>query len=81
MRLTVNGNDVRLVVEDDGVGGATPRAGHYGLHTMRERAERIDADLEVDARHDGGTVVTLRSRPTVTTTKGAPRHDQRLARR
>jgi len=81
VRLTANGNDVRLVVEDDGVGGAIPRAGHYGLHTMRERAERIDADLEVDARHDGGTVVTLRSRPTVTTTKGATRHDQRLARR
>lgn len=79
--LTVNGNDVRLVVEDDGVGGAIPRAGHYGLHTMRERAERIDADLAVDVRHDGGTVVTLRSRPTVTTTKGATRHDQRLARR
>ena len=78
--LTVNGTDVRLVVEDDGVGGAAPRTGHYGLHTMRERAERIGANLEVGARHDGGTVVTLCTRPTVTNPKGA-RHDQPLARR
>ena len=68
--LTLNGPDVRLVVEDDGVGGASPRAGHFGLHTMRERAERIGADLEVGARHDGGTVVTLRSRPADTNTMG-----------
>jgi signal transduction histidine kinase len=80
VRLTVAEGDVRLVVEDDGVGGASPRAGHFGLHTMRERAARIDADLEVGARHDGGTVVTLRSRPTATTTLGA-RDDRHLARR
>ena len=69
--LTVNGTDVRLVVEDDGVGGRRPRTGHYGLHTMRERAERIDADLEVGTRHDGGTVVTLRSRRTATDNEGS----------
>ena len=80
VRLTVAEGEVRLVVEDDGIGGASPRAGHYGLHTMRERAARIDADLEFGIRHDGGTIVTLRSRPTATTMLGA-QDDQRLARR
>ncbi len=61
--LSTDGTDVRLTVEDDGVGSAAPRPGHYGLHTMRERARRINADLEVGVRHDGGTVVTLQSRP------------------
>ena len=65
MSLTVNGTDVWLVVEDDGVGGAKPRTGHYGLHTMRERAERINADLKIGGRRDGGTVVTLCSRPII----------------
>ncbi|MFC4785182.1 sensor histidine kinase [Nocardioides sp. MAHUQ-72] len=78
--LTVNDTGVRLVVEDDGIGGATPRVGHFGLHTMCERATRIDAELQVGTRRDGGTVVTLRSRPSGTTTRGA-QHDQRLARR
>lgn len=81
VRLAVNGDDVCLVVEDDGVGGASPRTGHYGLETMQERAQRVNADLEVAARNDGGTVVTLRSRSAVTITEGTPRHVQRLARR
>jgi signal transduction histidine kinase len=80
--LTVNGTDVRLVVEDDGIGGASPRTGHYGLHTMRERAERIGADLEVCPRRDGGTVVALVSRPVATDRKGADTNDHHhLARR
>lgn len=80
VRLRVLGSEVQLVVEDDGVGGATQRVGHYGMHTMRERADRLGADLEIAPRQDGGTVVTLRSRPAVTNTMGA-HHDQRLARR
>ena len=80
--LATDGTDVRLVVEDDGIGHAAARAGHYGLHTMRERAERIAADLEIGERQDGGTVVTLRSRTSVTTTKEEERDgDPRLARR
>jgi signal transduction histidine kinase len=79
--LATNGTDVRLVVEDDGVGGAAPRAGHYGLHTMRERAERIGADLDLGTRPDGGTVVTIRSRSAALTPKGTDHEPQRLARR
>lgn len=63
VRLTVHGTSVDLVVEDDGVGGASARPGHYGLHTMSERAQRIDAELDVVARHGGGTAVTLATRP------------------
>ena len=51
-----------LRVEDDGVGNAVPREQHYGLHTMRERAEHIGATLEVTDRPGGGTVVELSSR-------------------
>ncbi|MDQ4052032.1 MAG: sensor histidine kinase [Actinomycetota bacterium] len=80
--LTTDGTDVRLVVEDDGIGHAGAVPGHYGLHTMRERAERIAADLEIGERPDGGTVVALRSRTPVPTTKEAERDgDHRLARR
>jgi len=80
--LTVSGTDFRLVIADDGIGGASPRAGHYGLHTMRERGQRIDAELEVGTRPDGGTVVTLQSRRSTTSLKGTDRHEHhRLARR
>ncbi len=81
--LTTDGEEIRLVVEDDGVGRTVPRQGHYGLHTMRERAERVGADLAIEARQDGGTTVTLRSLPTrtVLTVEEGNHRDQRLARR
>lgn len=61
-----DGTHLRLEVVDDGVGNAGPREHHWGLQTMRERAERVGARLEVTPRHDGGTVVSLRSSSTVT---------------
>lgn len=92
VRLTTCDDGFTLVVEDDGVGQAAPRPGHYGLHTMAERAERMTAVLTIEARHDGGTVVTVCSRhaaartiPTTGTTvnqiQGEHDDDQRLARR
>ncbi|QIX27812.1 sensor histidine kinase [Nocardioides sp. JQ2195] len=60
--LTSDGKCVRLVIEDDGIGAATARPGHYGMHTMRERADRIGANFSVTSRADGGTVVTVQSR-------------------
>ncbi|WP_371867885.1 type IV pili methyl-accepting chemotaxis transducer N-terminal domain-containing protein [Pseudoduganella rivuli] len=57
--------DFELSIEDDGV-GFDPAAlqsqgdGHVGLHIMRERAQRIDAQLSVDSRPGGGTRVALR---------------------
>jgi signal transduction histidine kinase len=80
--LATDGADVRLVVEDDGIGHARSRAGHVGLHTMRERAERIAAELRIGERQDGGTVVALRSRTSASTVKEGERDgDHRLARR
>jgi signal transduction histidine kinase len=58
--LTTDEHEVRLVVEDDGTGSVAPRAGHYGLQGMRERAELVGATLEIGVRPDGGTAVTLR---------------------
>ncbi|NPC43539.1 sensor histidine kinase [Nocardioides sp. zg-1230] len=60
-----DGTMLQLEVEDDGVGNAGPREHHWGLQTMRERAEGVGARLDVCPRQDGGTVVSLRS--TVTT--------------
>lgn len=55
------GRQLRLAVEDDGVGfdpAAVPR-GHLGLVGMQQRAERIGAELEVGSRADRGTRVRL----------------------
>lgn len=68
--------NVWLTFETDGVGfhlslandadaSITPqsRVGHYGLQTMRERAARVNASLELRARPEGGTVVLVTSPP------------------
>ncbi|WP_109507708.1 sensor histidine kinase [Nocardioides speluncae] len=79
--LTTQDNRLRLAIEDDGVGSPAPRAGHYGLHTMRERAERIDADLTISERPDGGTAVTVQSRVQAAPAQGEHHADHRAARR
>ena len=56
-----DGSTLSLAVEDDGIGNAEPREHHWGLQTMRERAEGVGAELDVSPRRDGGTVVSLRS--------------------
>ena len=59
--LDSDGSTLSLSIEDDGVGNAGPREHHWGLQTMRERAEAVGARLDVSPRSDGGTVVVLRS--------------------
>jgi two-component system, NarL family, nitrate/nitrite sensor histidine kinase NarX len=57
------GDEVEVVVEDDGAGlPAGPAGGgsHYGLEIMRERARRIGGTLEIGPREGGGTRVRLR---------------------
>jgi signal transduction histidine kinase len=73
-----DGSTLRLDVEDDGVGNAGPREHHWGLQTMRERAEGVGARLEIGPRRDGGTVVSLRS-PATTTREGGTAHGHHRA--
>jgi signal transduction histidine kinase len=50
---------IDLVVSDDGVGfdsrGDFP--GHLGLRSMRERAQRLDGTLKVEATPGSGTTI------------------------
>jgi len=57
-------NQLRIVVSDDGCGIdrhvlRSGRDGHWGLSGMRERAERIGANLKVLSRTDAGTEIEL----------------------
>jgi signal transduction histidine kinase len=58
-----DGDEVVLVVRDDGVGfdplGPGPE-GHYGLTMMRERATVASGALEIDSAPGKGTTVTAR---------------------
>lgn len=51
---------VLLRVEDDGAGLGRARSDSFGLEVMRERAQRIGAELSVRPRADRGTVVEAR---------------------
>lgn len=60
--LTEQDGAFELVIEDDGV-GFDPSAefpGHLGLSSMRERAERIGAELTIDSGAGRGTRVEVR---------------------
>ncbi len=59
LALHRDGAELTLLVEDDGRGEALPRPGHFGLHTMRERAELLGGRLDVGLGVRGGTRVTL----------------------
>jgi signal transduction histidine kinase len=63
--VTLVSDDTKLLleVEDDGVGNAMPKARHWGLQSMKERASGIEASLEVTPREGGGTIVRLQSPP------------------
>jgi signal transduction histidine kinase len=56
------GRRPRLRIEDFGRGfdpAAGPRPGHYGLRTMRERAEAIGAEFRLHSRPGAGTRVEV----------------------
>lgn len=78
--LNTNGSVALLRIEDDGVGRAQPRNDHYGLRMMRERAERIGAELVITTRPRGGTSVVVALQPSNMTTPGAHRADLCTAR-
>lgn len=60
---TFSGEDVRIIVRDNGKGmanGKRGRPGHFGISGMRERAERIGAQLLLESVDNLGTKVELR---------------------
>lgn len=62
---------ISLRVIDNGVGltGKAPRNRGQGLKLMRERSDVIGAELEITARRNGGTIVTIRWQPSTTSPK------------
>lgn len=71
LRLSTEPGAYALVVEDDGTGLVRPRRGHFGLATMRERAERAGLAFAVDHRSGGGTRISVHT-PTAQAPLRAP---------
>ena len=59
VELRVTGDEVRLTVEDDGVGLST-RTSENGLRHARRRAETLGGSLEVHQRQPRGTTFVWR---------------------
>lgn len=63
--LSHDGDEYRVLVEDDGIGvqGPTPDGSHPGEHvgirTMRERAQRMGGKLRIDSEAGDGTRISL----------------------
>jgi signal transduction histidine kinase len=56
---SVNPPQAVLRIEDDGKGLGAPRDDSFGLEVMRERAERVGAQITVSNRAQGGTQVEV----------------------
>jgi signal transduction histidine kinase/ligand-binding sensor domain-containing protein len=77
--------DFRLRFRDDGRGINTEglnlaRPGHFGLKGMRERAQRIGAELEIWSRPNAGTELELKVPATLAYAKRRARFDWRSFR-
>jgi signal transduction histidine kinase len=61
LRLEVGQEHVTLEIEDRGRGfdRGEPNDGHYGLASMRSRAEEIDGVLEIDTARGRGSIVRV----------------------
>ena len=61
VRLEANEGGLRLTVQDDGIGFGpglnAERPGAYGIRGMRERAQQIGAELEIQSAPGQGTLV------------------------
>jgi signal transduction histidine kinase len=62
--LEYSAGDMTLSVSDDGHGfdlaAPTDAGGHFGLTTMRERAESVGGSLRIDTQPGAGSTVTVR---------------------
>jgi two-component system, NarL family, nitrate/nitrite sensor histidine kinase NarX len=59
--VDLSGNYYVFTIEDNGSGGCTftPVEGHYGMKIMRERAQRIGGEINVESSRGFGTRVQL----------------------
>jgi signal transduction histidine kinase len=58
------GGETRILIEDDGCGfdpATRPgfRDGHFGLHGIAERVDRIDGDIFIESAPGKGTKVSV----------------------
>ena len=62
IRVRVEGDDLCVIVEDNGKGitSDTPGPNSDGLQNMRERLKKIGGHCEIEASATGGTVVCFR---------------------
>jgi signal transduction histidine kinase len=63
---TVDGTQLQLRIEDDGIGfdPAAPHQGHYGIIGLHEQAQLIGAHLLIDSAPSRGTTLTVTLRMT-----------------
>ncbi|VVP80777.1 hypothetical protein PS918_02275 [Pseudomonas fluorescens] len=59
VRLQHHGAHLRLLVRDNGRGAASPRRPGVGLHSMRERARSLGADLRIISHPGAGWALAL----------------------
>jgi signal transduction histidine kinase len=59
IQITDTGNELRIEVADDGVGGANPASGS-GLGGLQDRAEALGGDLAINSSPRHGTSITAR---------------------
>jgi signal transduction histidine kinase len=61
IRINASSNRVVFEIEDDGIGfdPTASRAGHFGLDSMRSRAEEIGADFSISSAPGEGTVIRV----------------------
>jgi PAS domain S-box-containing protein len=58
-------DQAQLIIEDDGLGFDPENVGpgHHGIEIMKERAEGIGAEFEIDSQLDKGTIVKISWQP------------------
>jgi len=78
MELRLEAGAVLLAIEDDGKGFRAPvytavllRSGHFGLASMRERADRLGGSLEIVSSPSSGTRLCVRIPCEPTLSRGA----------
>lgn len=61
VRIQQQDDNILVIIEDNGIGISqkVKRTHHYGLIIMHERANSLNADLQIENRDQGGTRVSL----------------------